>query len=189
MDEKRVRGKNSKRKRYEIRSVKWGVWGLGWELEWLPGLRSGLWPLMSIHPFGAYCRIRGLDFYGNGFHLLEHSVYTYLHSLLCAVMITLFLHVSSCFYQGFSYLMCSFGHIRMSIHKIGSVFTFAVCLKVSLRSDREAVMETAYLAVSLFSLSICFTQRLSDCDCTLIPFDVLHYRDHKLAVQTHLFFV
>lgn len=141
MDEKRVRGKNSKRKRYEIRSVKWGVWGLGWELEWLPGLRSGLWPLMSIHPFGAYCRIRGLDFYGNGFHLLEHSVYTYLHSLLCAVMITLFLHVSSCFYQGFSYLMCSFGHIRMSIHKIGSVFTFAVCLKVSLRSDREAVME------------------------------------------------
>lgn len=103
-----------------------------------------------------------------------------LPSMCC--MITLFLHVSSCFFiRGFSYLMCSFSHIRMSIHKIGSVFTFAVCLKVSLRSDREAVMETAYLAVSLFSLSICFTQRLSDCDCTdcTVLFDVLHYREHK----------
>lgn len=50
------------------------VWGLQWRAEWLPGLRSGLWPLMSIHPFGAYCGVRGLDFYGDGFHLLESAL-------------------------------------------------------------------------------------------------------------------
>lgn len=55
---------------------------LKWEVEWLPGLRSGSWPLMSIWPFGAYCRVRGLDFYGDGFHLLESSLSVSLHFLL-----------------------------------------------------------------------------------------------------------
>lgn len=43
-------------------------------VEWLPGLRSGLRPLMSIRPFGAYCRVRGLDFHGDRFHLLKSSL-------------------------------------------------------------------------------------------------------------------
>lgn len=47
--------------------------------ERLPGWRSGLWPLMSIWLFGAYCGVRGLDFYGDGFHLLESSPSTSLH--------------------------------------------------------------------------------------------------------------
>ena len=67
------------RRREQVRKVKdkirepKEVWREEWGVEWLPGWRSGLRPLMSIPPFGAYCRVRGLDFYGDGFHLLESS--------------------------------------------------------------------------------------------------------------------
>lgn len=57
------------------RDMKRGLLGLGWGVQWLPGLQSGLRPLMSIHPFEAYWRVRGLDFYGDGFHLLESSLH------------------------------------------------------------------------------------------------------------------
>lgn len=55
---------------------------------------------MSIRPFGAYCRVRGLDFYGDGFHLLESSlsVSTSLHLPLPTVPLTqaLSFHLPSC---------------------------------------------------------------------------------------------
>lgn len=62
-----------------IREPEQRLWELGWEVERLPGLQSGLRPLMSICPFGAYCKVRGLDFYGDGFHLLESSPPVRLH--------------------------------------------------------------------------------------------------------------
>lgn len=102
-------GKNSERQDVRAkRDMKRGVWGLGWEVEWLPGLRSGLWPLMSIRPFGAYCRVRGLDFYGDGFHLLESplSVSTTLHLSPPTVLITRFFlpPVFPCIISGFGKL-------------------------------------------------------------------------------------
>lgn len=72
----------------------------GWEgcgcLWW----RWGSQPLMSIRPLGAYCRVRGLDFYGDGFHLAESwsgtpphlplSLFFFLHLLLEFCFVFLF---------------------------------------------------------------------------------------------------
>lgn len=74
------------------RDMKREVWGLQWRVEWFPGLRSGLWPLMSIHPFGAYCGVRGLDFYGDGFHLLESALSVSSSLLLLHFSLPLCLH-------------------------------------------------------------------------------------------------
>ena len=85
------------RRREQVRKVKdkirepKEVWREEWGVEWLPGWRSGLRPLMSIPPFGAYCRVRGLDFYGDGFHLLESSF-----SLSFSLSLSLSLTSSTC---------------------------------------------------------------------------------------------